>query len=270
MFCIQRFGFRLGTPYLLLRPGHLLDVNCHPLPPGRPGCAPKLVRFPKWRTCMRVYPVCELTAHRSVRNSFRQLARMSALITILITIGAFLLPGSAQAQVNLVTYHNDNARTGVNANETVLTPSNVNKNNFGKLFTQGVDGIVVGQPLYLANISANVNTNGILWVINGTNMQAYGAGTLKLLYTTKDAGTRDTLPTTAHFATQTVANGKVYVATRQNLVVYGLFPALLTVAGNNQTAIVNTVLPVVLRIKAVDPYSGQPFSWVTGTSRAGG
>src|SRR3989454_7088017 len=86
---------------------------------------------------------------------------------------------------------------------------------------------------HVATISANVNTNGILWVINGTNMQAYGAGTLKLLYTTKDAGTRDTLPTTAHFVTQTVANGKVYVATRQNLVVYGLFPALLTVAGNN-------------------------------------
>src|SRR5439155_11662439 len=27
------------------------------------------------------------------------------------------------------------------------------KNNFGKLFTQGVDGIVVGQPLYLSNVS---------------------------------------------------------------------------------------------------------------------
>src|SRR5436309_3813198 len=123
---------------------------------------------------------------------------------------------------------------------------------------------------HVATISANVNTNGILWVINGTNMQAYGAGTLKLLYTTKDAGTRDTLPTTAHFATQTVANGKVYVATRQNLVVYGLFPALLTVAGNNQTAIVNTVLPVALKIKAVDPYSGQPFSGVTVTFSDGG
>src|SRR5947208_4022247 len=110
-----------------------------------------------------------------------------------------------------------------------------------------------------ATISANGNSNGILWVI-GAKLSAYDASSLNLLYTTKDAGTRDTLPTTAHFATQTVANGKVYVATRQNLVVYGLFPALLTVAGNNQTAIVNTVLPVALKIKAVDPYSGQPFS----------
>ena len=78
------------------------------------------------------------------------------------------------------------------------------------------------------------------------------------------------MPTTAHFATQTIANGKVYVATRQNLMVYGLFPALLTVAGNNQTATVNTVLPVALQIKAVDPYSGQPLSGVTVTFSDGG
>src|SRR5438132_2524556 len=43
---------------------------------------------------------------------------------------------------------------------------------------------------HVATISANVNTNGILWVINGTNMQAYGAGTLKLLYTTIRPRTR--------------------------------------------------------------------------------
>src|SRR6266478_2108341 len=98
---------------------------------------------------MRMYPVCEFIAHRSVRNSFRELAR----VAVLIAIGAFMLLGSAQPQVNVVTYHNDNARTGVNAKETLLTPSNVNKNNFGKLFTQGVDGIVVGQPLYLSNVS---------------------------------------------------------------------------------------------------------------------
>src|SRR5438132_5514232 len=120
-----------------------------------------------------------------------------------------------------------------------------------------------------ATISANGNTNGILWV-TGANMLAYAASTLKVLYTTGQAGTRDTLPTTAHFATQTVANGKVYVATRQNLVVYGLFPALRTTAGNNQTATVNTVLPVALKIKAVDPYSGQPLSGVTATFSDGG
>src|SRR5947207_13628628 len=81
-------------------------------------------------------------------------------------MAALPLSGSAEAQVNVVTYHNDNARTGVNAKETLLTPSNVNKNNFGKLFTQGVDGIVVGQPLYLSNISipGGSETNNVVYV----------------------------------------------------------------------------------------------------------
>ncbi|HEV2718110.1 MAG TPA: hypothetical protein VGU64_22795 [Terriglobales bacterium] len=98
---------------------------------------------------MCVSPVCKFIAHRSVRNSFHRLARVAASIIL----AAPILAGSADAQVNVVTYHNDNARTGVNANETLLTASNVNKNNFGKLFTQNVDGIVVGQPLYLSNVS---------------------------------------------------------------------------------------------------------------------
>jgi hypothetical protein len=110
---------------------------------------------------MYVYPVCEFIAHRSVRNSFRQLARAAALTAMV----ALILSGSGEAQVNVWTYHNDNARTGVNASETLLTTSNVNKNNFGKLFTQGVDGIVVGQPLYLSNVSIpGSGTHNVVYV----------------------------------------------------------------------------------------------------------
>jgi hypothetical protein len=52
-----------------------------------------------------------------------------------------------------LTYHNDNARTGDDLNETILTPSNVNSASFGKLFTDAVDGYVYGQPLYMANVT---------------------------------------------------------------------------------------------------------------------
>src|ERR1700674_3387436 len=35
--------------------------------------------------------------------------------------------------VNVLTYHNDIASTGLNNNETLLTPTNVNVSSFGKL-----------------------------------------------------------------------------------------------------------------------------------------
>lgn len=58
----------------------------------------------------------------------------------------------AWAQTDVLMHHNDVARTGQNLTETILTPANVNANQFGKLFRQSVDGILVGQPLYASNL----------------------------------------------------------------------------------------------------------------------
>lgn len=51
------------------------------------------------------------------------------------------------------TYHNDNLRTGQNTGETVLTTSNVNQYQFGKLFSYAIDGIAFASPLYVANVN---------------------------------------------------------------------------------------------------------------------
>jgi len=73
-------------------------------------------------------------------------------------------PVPASSVVNVLTYHNDNARTGQQLNETVLTPSNVNAAMFGKLFVISVDGKVDAQPLYAAAISIGGSLHNVLIV----------------------------------------------------------------------------------------------------------
>jgi Bacterial Ig-like domain (group 3) len=87
-----------------------------------------------------------------MKRVFATTLLFSALITV-------------RAQVNVTTYHNDNARTGQNTQETVLTPANVNATQFGKLFTVNVQGYVYAQPLYLANVQ-NIagGTHNVLFI----------------------------------------------------------------------------------------------------------
>ena len=74
------------------------------------------------------------------------------------------------------------------------------------------------------SISANGTTDGILWVMSG-GLLAFNATDLgQELYASTMVPARDTLPKVAHFATQTIANGKVYIATQTTLSVYGLLP----------------------------------------------
>lgn len=53
---------------------------------------------------------------------------------------------------NVLTFHNDAARTGLNSSETILTPATVASTNFSRLVTYSVDGYVYAQPLYLRNV----------------------------------------------------------------------------------------------------------------------
>src|SRR3984957_18547107 len=78
---------------------------------------------------------------------------MTRLLTVLVALAAFPVTPRTQAQVNVLTYHNDNFRTGANTNETILTPANVSSNIFKRLFTRSVDGYVYAQPLVAAGIN---------------------------------------------------------------------------------------------------------------------
>src|SRR5580693_5541082 len=85
-------------------------------------------------------------------------------IGVLVVSLFCILSSVLQAQVNVTTYHNDNARTGQNTQEAILTPANVNSSQFGKLFSVSVDGWVYAQPLYLSNLTIAGGTHNVLYV----------------------------------------------------------------------------------------------------------
>jgi hypothetical protein len=73
-------------------------------------------------------------------------------------------PAFAQTGINVTTYHNDNARTGQNLSESILTPATVKTSQFGKIFSQAVDGYVYAQPLYVSGLKIGGVTHNVVYV----------------------------------------------------------------------------------------------------------
>ena len=70
---------------------------------------------------------------------------------------------TVNAATDVLTYHNNNARTGLNPTETMLTTSNVNSATFGKVGFFTTDGLVDAQPLYASNVAVpNNGTHNLL------------------------------------------------------------------------------------------------------------
>jgi len=87
-------------------------------------------------------------------NSGIVLKAAAEFLFILALIAALLTETSALGQASdVLTYHNDNFRTGQALNEQILTPGNVNSSRFGKLWVLNTDGRVDAQPLYAAGVS---------------------------------------------------------------------------------------------------------------------
>ena len=64
----------------------------------------------------------------------------------------------------VLTYHNDNLRTGQNVKETILTTANVNSSTFGKLFSLPVDGPIFAQPLYMPGVIVGTHVHNLVFV----------------------------------------------------------------------------------------------------------
>ncbi|MGC2331927.1 MAG: hypothetical protein WA581_10770 [Candidatus Acidiferrales bacterium] len=86
---------------------------------------------------------------------------------------------SAANAVAVLTHHNDNARTGQNLNETILTPANVNVATFGQLGKLPVAGGVDAEPLYVPQLAISGATHNVVYVATEHGMvYAFDADTL--------------------------------------------------------------------------------------------
>ena len=75
----------------------------------------------------------------------------------------------AAAQVDVLTNHNDNARTGANLRESVLTPANVNTAQFGMLFKRVLDDQLYTQPLIATGIAVGGGMHDVVYVTTVNN-----------------------------------------------------------------------------------------------------
>ena len=106
----------------------------------------------------------------------------------LIVKPAVITPG-----VDVVTYHYDIGRTGLNASETILTPSNVTSSKFGLLMTLPVDGLVDAQPLYLSNLTAGGQQRNVVYAVTeNDSVYAFDADTGSQIWKTSILGANET------------------------------------------------------------------------------
>ena len=129
------------------------------------------------------------------------------------------------------------------ANNSIAAYS-FNANNSGRISTTPTSKSTQTFPFTapIPAISANGNSNGILWALDGSGsdstcdggaghcfgLYAYDATNLaNLLYiSTQAANNRDSPGTAVKFQTLIIANGKVYVGTQSSVSVYGLLATL--------------------------------------------
>ncbi len=139
-----------------------------------------------------------------------------------VSLATLALCAPAGAQVSVLTQHNDNFRDGVNAGETVLTPENVNANEFGMLFKLAVDDQVFAQPLVAARVAIAGGLHNVLYVATANNsVYAFDADTgtpywhvnfgKPISKAVSSWNCDDVLGSSGIMSTPVIANGRLYV-----------------------------------------------------------
>ena len=102
-------------------------------------------------------------------------------------------PPVTRSGTDVVTYHFDNGRTGLNLHEYSLAPATVTSSNFGLIRVLPVDGKVDGQPLYLSQLTiGRAAYNVVFAVTEHDSVYAFNADTGAQMWHTSVLGARET------------------------------------------------------------------------------
>jgi hypothetical protein len=143
-----------------------------------------------------------MTALRLRCRALRDRGRRRRLELALTLLPLFALLGCERPEPgsNVLTQHNDGARSGEILTETRLSPRFVDASTFGLLYDRNVDGGIVAQPLYVHGVAtADGGRRNLIFIATETNwVYAF------------DADDRDPDPDTRPiFSRQLAASGRV-------------------------------------------------------------
>jgi hypothetical protein len=143
------------------------------------GQAPDVPRFfTTPGTLIQQYPaVTRRVTRRPFMAGIRGLTRASAVLVLCACSSeSQLLPPQCpplciQQDVSVLTHHNDNARTGAQLNETILSPLSIRAS--GGLVTRDsgarIQGVVNAQPLYVQGVPLPAGSLDLVYVVDSTN-----------------------------------------------------------------------------------------------------
>jgi hypothetical protein len=108
--------------------------------------------------------------------------------TVTLTVNAV-----QTSTVNVLTYHNDVARTGQNLNESTLTTANVKSANFGLVGSLSVDAGVDAEPLYVSSLTLVGSVHHVVYAVTeNDSVYAFDADTFAQLWHVSVLGANET------------------------------------------------------------------------------
>ena len=99
---------------------------------------------------------------------------------------------TAGGTLNVLTYHNDDARTGQNLDEKTLTIENVNSAAFGKIGFLSTQGLVDAEPLYVSQLNIKGAKHNVVFIATEHDLvYAFDADTFQPLWQTSLLGSKE-------------------------------------------------------------------------------